>query len=105
MKDQYFKIGSVLGECYDVTGPDGARYRNVALARDIDGGFTRIYVFITKDTAGRVSVAWFHEDLTDGRDNPYSDIEYDLPREGFWATVKEHIEIMAIGDFPPECMD
>ena len=23
MKDQYFKIGSVLGECYDETGPDG----------------------------------------------------------------------------------
>lgn len=104
MKDQYFKIGSVLGECYDVTGPDGERYRNVALARDIDGGFTRIYAIITKDTAGRVSVAWFHEDLTDGRDNPYSDIEYDLPREGFWAAVQEYAAQMEAGDFPPECM-
>ena len=74
MKDQYFKIGSVLGECYDETGPDG-------------------------------DVAWFHEDLTDGRDNPYSDIEYGVSREGFWATVKEHAAMMEAGDFPPECMD
>ena len=52
-----------------------------------------------------MSVAWFHEDLTDGRDNPYSDIEYDLPREGFWAAVQEYAALMEAGDFPPECMD
>ena len=100
-----FKIGCVRGSCYVVTGPDGEHYRNVALARDIDGGCTRIYVIITKDTAGRVSVAWSHDDLTDGRINPYSDVEYDLPREGFWTAVQEHAAQMEAGDFPPECMD
>lgn len=102
---KYFKIGEVSGEYYRVTGPRGEHYRNVALARDIDGGVTRVYAIITKDAAGRVDVAWSHDDLTDGRVNPYSDIEYDLPREGFWAAVKEHIAMMAAGDFPPECLD
>lgn len=105
MKNQNFKIGSVHGECYDVTGTDGERYRSVALHRDIDEGFTRIFAIITKDSAGRVDVFWSHDDLTDGRDNPYSDIEYDLPREGFWAAVQEHAAMMEAGDFPPECMD
>lgn len=99
-----FKIGCVNGECYTVSGPNGEHYRNVALSRDIDGGFTRIYAILTKDSAGRVDVAWSHDDLTDGRINPYSDLEYreDL---GFWAAVKEHAAMMAAGDFPPECMD
>lgn len=100
-----FKIGSVNGECYVVTGPNWERYRTVVLSRDTDEGFTRIYVIITKDSAGRVSVAWSHDDLTDGRINPYSDVEYDLPREGFWAAVQEHAAQMEAGDFPPECMD
>ena len=100
-----FKIGSVRGSCYRVTGPDGERYLNVSLARDIVGGFIRIYAIITKDSAGSVSVAWSHDDLTDGRINPYSDVEYDLPREGFWAAVQEHAAQMEAGDFPPECMD
>ena len=103
--EKIFKIGEVTGKYYLVTGPDGERYRIVALSRDIVGGFIRIYAFITKDTAGRVYVAWFHEDLTDGRDNPYSDIGYGVSREGFWATVKEHAAMMEAGDFPPECMD
>lgn len=102
---KYFKIGSANGEFYDVTGPEGEHYRNVALSRDTDEGFTRIYVIITKDSAGRVSVAWSHDDLTDGRINPYSDVEYDLPGEGFWAAVQEHAAQMEAGDFPPECMD
>lgn len=101
---KYFKIGSVNGECYTVTGPDGERYRNVALSRDIVGGLIRIYAILTRDTAGRVSVAWSHDDLTDGRTNPYSDVEYDLPREGFWAAVQEYAAQMEAGDFPPECM-
>ena len=101
---KYFKIGSVNGELYDVTGPDGARYRNVELSRDIVGGFIRIYAIITKDSAGRVEVAWSHDDLTDCRINPYSDLKYDLLREGFWAAVQEHLAQMEAGDFPPECM-
>ncbi len=105
MKNQTFKIREIAGELYDVTGPDGERYRNVALSRDIVGGFIRIYVIITKDSAGRVDVAWSHDDLTDGRINPYSDVEYDLPREGFWTAVQEHLAQMEAGDFPPECMD
>lgn len=99
-----FKIGEVAGEYYPVTGPDGEHYRNVALSRDIDGGCTRVYAFITKGATGKVNVAWLHDDLTDGRINPYSDLEYDLPREGFWAAVKEHIAMMAAGEFPPECL-
>jgi hypothetical protein len=105
MKRQKFKIGSVHGECCDVIGPDGARYLNVVLARYTDDGFTLINAVITKDSAGRVDVAWSHDDLTDGRINPYNDIEYDLPREGFWAAVQEHAAMMEAGDFPPECMD
>jgi hypothetical protein len=101
---KYFKIGSVHGECCAVTGPDGERYLNVALHRDVDGGMTRIYAIITKDSAGRVDVAWSHDDLTDGRINPYYDLKYDLPREGFWAAVQEHAALMEAGDFPPECM-
>lgn len=102
---KYFKIGSVNGECYTVTGPDGERYRNVALSRDIVGGFIRIYAILTRDTAGRVSVAWSHDDLTDGRINPYYDLKYDLSGEGFWTAVQEHAAQMEAGDFPPECMD
>ena len=56
-----FKIGSVNGESFVVTGQNGERYRNVVLSRDTDEGFTRIYVILTKDTAGRVSVAWSHD--------------------------------------------
>lgn len=104
MKNQTFKIGSVRGECCDVTGPDGERYRNVALSRYTDDGLTLIYAVITKDSAGRVDVAWSHDDLTDGRINPYYDLKYDLPREGFWAAVQEHAAQMEAGDFPPECM-
>lgn len=100
-----FKIGEVAGEYYPVIGPDGEHYRNVALSRDIYGGLTRIYAIITKDTDGRVDVAWSHDDLTDGRINPYSDLEYALPREGFWAAVQEHLAMMAAGEFPQECLD
>lgn len=100
-----FKIGAVNGECYVVTGPNGGPYRNVVLSRDTDNGCTRIYAILTKDSAGRVDVAWSHDDLTDGRINPYYDIEYDLPGEGFWAAVQEHAAQMEAGDFPPECMD
>lgn len=99
---KYFKIGAVSGEYYLVTGPSGEHYRNVALARDIYGGMTRVYAIITKDAAGRVDVAWSHDDLTDGRVNPYSDIEY-REKLGFWAAVQEHLAMMAAGDFPPEC--
>lgn len=102
--EKYFKIGEIAGEYFPGIGPDGEHYRNVALHRDIDGGFTRIYAIITKDTAGKVEVVWSHDDLTDGRVNPYYDLRYDLPREGFWAAVKEHIAMMAAGDFPPECL-
>ena len=106
-----FQSGRVYGAFYTVQEGQDTRpiYRNAELwrddLRDADGGLTCVRVIITKDTAGRVSVAWFHEDLTDGRDNPYSDIEYDLPREGFWAAVQEHAALMEAGDFPPECMD
>lgn len=103
--NQTFKIGSVHGECCTVTSFDGERYLNVSLHRDTDEGFTRIYAVITKDSAGRVDVAWSHDDLTDGRINPYYDVKYDLPGEGFWATVQEHAAQMEAGDFPPECMD
>lgn len=103
--NQSFKIGSVHGECCTVTGPEGERYLNVSLHRDTGEGFTRIYAVITKDSAGRVDVAWSHEDLTDGRINPYYDCEYDLPGEGLWAAVREHAAQMEAGDFPPECMD
>ena len=102
---KYFKIGEVSGEYYAVTGPDGARYLNVVLARYTDDGLTLINAVITKDSAGRVDVAWAHDDLTDGRINPYYDLKYDLPREGFWAAVQEHAAMMEAGDFPPECMD
>ena len=103
--EKSFKIGEVTGKYYPVIGPDGERYRNVALSRYTDDGLTLTYAVITKDSAGRVDVAWSHDDLTDGRINPYYDLKYDLPHEGFWAAVQEHAAQMEAGDFPPECMD
>ena len=97
-----FKIGEVTGEYYPVIGPDGEHYRNVALSRDADGGLTRVYAIITKDIAGNVDVAWSHDDLTDGRVNPYSDLEY-REKLGFWAAVQDAARDLAAGRIPPEC--
>ena len=99
---KYFKLGEVAGEYYPVIGPDGEHYRNVARCRDVDSGMTRVYAIITKDVTGKVSVAWSHDDLTDGRMNPYSDLEYDT-REGFWAAVQDAARDLAAGRIPPEC--
>lgn len=102
--EKIFKIGEVTGKYYPVIGPDGEHYRNVELCRGVDGGLTLVYAIITKDTDGRVDVAWSHDDLTDGRINPYYDLEYDV-RDGFWAAVQEHLAMMAAGEFPTECLD
>lgn len=97
-----FKIGEIAGEYYPVIGPDGEHYRNVALSRDADGGLTRVYAIITKDISGNVDVAWSHDDLTDGRVNPYSDLEY-REKLGFWAAVQDAARDLAAGRIPPEC--
>ena len=101
--EKYFKIGEVAGEYYQVISPDGEHYRNVALSRCIDGGLTRVYAIITKDAAGKVDVAWSHDDLTDGRINPYYDLSYQ-ETVGFWASVKDHIQMLESGDIPGECL-
>lgn len=98
-----FKIGEVTGEYYRVIGPDGEHYRNVALYRDFDGGMTQVYAIITKDTAGKVDVSWSHDDLTDGRINPYYDLGYG-EKIGFWESVQEHIRMLESGDIPRECL-
>lgn len=98
-----FKIGEVVGEYYPVIGPDGEHYRNVALCRDSDDGMTRVYAIITKDIAGNVDVAWSHDDITDGRINPYYDLGY-REKIGFWASVKDHIQMLESGDIPGECL-
>lgn len=104
---KYFKIGEVAGEYYPVIGPDGEHYRNAELwrddLRDADGGLTRVRVIITKDTDGRVDVAWSHDDLTDGRINSYYDLTYQ-ETVGFWESVKDHIQMLESGDVPGECL-
>lgn len=101
--EKIFKIGEVTGKYYPVIGPDGEHYRNVELCRGIDGGLTLVYAIITKDNNGRVDVAWSHDDLTDGRVNPYYDLGY-REKIGFWASVKEHIQMLESGDVPRECL-
>ena len=102
--EKSFKIGEVTGKYYPVIGPDGKHYRNVELCRGIAGGLTLVYAIITKDTAGRVDVAWSHDDLTDGRINPYYDLAYQ-ETVGFWESVKDHIRMLESGDIPGECLD
>lgn len=102
--EKIFKIGEVTGKYYPVIGPDGEHYRNVELCRGIDGGLTLVYAIITKDTAGRVDASWQHEDPTCGK-MPIA--EYDLTYQetvGFWASVKDHIQMLESGDVPGECL-
>lgn len=105
---KYFTLGKVTGEYYSVIGPAGEHYRNVALCRDdlrdVDGGMTRVYAIITKDATGKVDVAWQHEDPTCGKT---SIATYDVGYQeniGFWASVKDHIQMLESGDIPGECL-
>lgn len=106
--NKIFKIGSVSGSRYDVIGPEGEHYRNVELwrddLRDAEGGLTRVRVIITRDTAGRVDAAWQHEDPTCGK-MPIANYDVGYQENiGFWASVKEHIQMLESGDIPGECL-
>ena len=107
MKNVNFKIGAVYGSFYTVASPNeeifsltrtGPYLWNVA-------EFTIVECIITKDSAGKVDVAWRHDDLTDGK-LPIAayDLEYDV-WDGFWAVVQEHISMLNAGDFPVECIE
>lgn len=100
-----FTINGIHGIYYTTRDPNaGEIYRNATLCRDdLDNGHTAVRVYITADTAGRVDIAWQHDDLTDGRITPASyDLEYDV-RDGFWAAVQDAARDLAAGRIPPEC--
>lgn len=106
--DRLFRVGAVYGSYFTTHDPAaGEVFRNVEICRAADpDGFTCVRAIITADSKGRVDVAWQHDDLTDGK-LPIAayDLEYNLPREGFWAAVKELIAQLEAGDFPPECVE
>ena len=103
--DKIFRLGRLHGAYYTCHVPEtGEVYRNVALCRtDLDGGSTCVRAIISADTAGRVDIAWSHDDLADGRITPAShDLEYDV-RDGFCTAVQDAARDLSTRRIPPEC--